>query len=514
MSPLLCLPTELLHGIYAFLVSSVDNKNSREFLLALCLSCRVLRNVAQNILYQSVNINFDDNGSIQPLWRFTEIISSQPRLANAVKVLSIQLNPKASLDLAVLDPNPASTAQQPDTTLLHDKIQRIWAYELLDVLLAQLPNVQTLHIVIHIFESNISCAQTSIQVLKHIQTLHSTAISKPLNSQTRTYLRHVEITHRKVQSQIKLKHCRESELSVFVLSWLESVCIRRRQVFSYPGGSLFPPDIASKLTNLELRECCINVRGLSDFLAHARSLKRFALVTIDPLSLHRGLLLGHSQSDSAPLIRQPTPMQILEALSPRKDTLENLEIDVYEWFQAGFEALWGHDQTDRNQRYFSFRHFKYLKVLNIEYERACLPSELPESLLALTLTHRPNKPCIMDDPLCYPRIEQSYRKLILENICPRLQYVKVGRFYPFRYTGSSYFDWRYISKKRWEAFVSCGITFDDPFHESAVQKAEAGVSERIQDIWWDVWWNEWLSASWPKDLKEDILKCLLRETSF
>lgn len=206
-------------------------------------------------------------------------------------------------------------------------------------------------------------------------------------------------------------------------------------------------------------------------------------------------------------------MQFLTALGTWADTLEYLELNLYDWFQPGFEALWGHDETDPRQRYPSFKHFRKLEILNIEYERVCPPAKLPESLLGLTLSHKPNKPCLIDDPLHYPRIQQSYQQLIQEKICPRLRCVQVGRFYPFRYVGARVFDWRRISKKKWQEFVSLDIDFSDPGYMFEEEQLGTPPGERIQETWWDPWWKVWRTESWPKELKDDLIECLFREVT-
>ncbi|CAO2658425.1 Nn.00g061480.m01.CDS01 [Neocucurbitaria sp. VM-36] len=523
MSALTSLPNELLHYICVYtqfnqIATSTEHGQPVELdnksLLQLCRSCRALRDVAQDILYRTVSPRLDKGGSLLPLWRLSETILARPSLAGKVKSLSLQLNPQASIKLSAVEAKLFSKVHPSLSTprLSHEAAQKIWAYEIVHALVSNLPSVENLHITIVGYDARACQGQVSAKVLDRLRALSHVAADGWPVFQPPASLKSLEIAHQKVQAYTTLMLIGEIELAS-LLSSLESVCLRRRQTVSTPRVTLPLQSSLTNITNLELRECCINLPSLTYHCGIACGLKRFTYVTLDPLTIHRGLLLGRPELDPGPLVRQPTPSEMLEVLYCQRNTLEYLQLDFYDWYQSGHEALWDHDAIDPKQRYPSFRHFKKLQVLDIEHDRIGPPQELPESLVALTLTHRPNQPCLFDDPLHYPRIERSYKKLILENVCPKLRYVKVGRFYPFRYVGDRLFEWRFISERKWMEFVSCAIDFNDPSYEFEVEGRCKVERDKIQDFWWDQWWQTWLSESWPKGLKEDLIRCLYAEAA-
>ncbi|OAL47057.1 hypothetical protein IQ07DRAFT_646677 [Pyrenochaeta sp. DS3sAY3a] len=527
MASLISLPNELLHTICYYtqfeglpkaasndLLCATVNKT----LLQLCRSCRVLNDVAQNILYNSILGKRDVHGSLLPLWRLTETILTRPSLAEKVKTLSIQLNPQASIDLEAREVKSATNVSLLlSSTLVERTPTTLWAYELLHILCLHLPHLATLRITLVDFDPKTSEDETSAELLSRIQDFRNPKAPHNLTVQRHSNLKFFEVTYEKIQSYNPTIHAGEYQFTVYIAPSLETVNITRRQHIRLSSMSSAPaqtptPPIAPNLTSIELREYCIDHAILAAVLKTTTHLTRFVYTTLDPLTLHRGSLLGRPQLDGSNLVRPPTPTQLLTALSCRAATLLELEVDVYDWFQPGHDALWEHDGTDPRQRYASFAHFARLQVLNIEHERLCAPRELPASLVALTLTHRPNKPCLMDDPLHFPRCEQRFRMLITQGVCPGLRYVRMGRFYPFRFKGERLYDWMSISEDKWEAFVSDAVEFSDPVQEGRWVAGGEAV-RKTQDTWWDVWWGSWLSEAWPEGLEEELIQCLFREVA-
>lgn len=486
--------------------ATVRNKT----LLNLCRTCHTLKDVAQAVLYQHISIRWDGKGSVLPLWALTRTIIERPDLASKVQKLTLPSSPQESTELRISQEPLLSDLQKSTFTECQNDIQKIWAFEAVHFMLCHLPNITELQYTFLGMDLSPSIINPPSEILGRIRDAHIQLTSQTTSHDGRHQrLTAFELSHDKIVS-LPLDHIVRELASIFSLSALKSLKFRRRQMIHLPDALLLHSMMTRGLTNLELRDCAIDLASLRYFCTTACCLKHFAFVTLDPLSIYSGTLLGRSQLDQFPQVRQPTPVETLEALRCLSTSIETLELDFYEWFHVGCEALWEHDGTDPAQRYDSFASFERLTTLTIEYDRICPPKQLPRSLVALTLTHKSNKRHIVDDPLHYPRIEKSFAKLIADSVCPLLRFVKIGRFLPFRYIDGKVLDWRFINKRVWDRFSCDSVDFtfsDDEYHW--VDEFTGRPNSAFQlDKWHDDWWNMDVTVAWPKELSLAILKCL------
>lgn len=516
MSALTELPSEILYEICSLAQikrsGQADSKilmlNST--LLNVCQTCHKLSNIAQDILYQSIAMKGKHRGSTQQLWYLARTILTRPDLGRKVKRLSLPIRPHESTEVAIGEVKMFLDPQNLFSTPYPSPVQQVWAYELCHALLSHLPNLETFHTIsigldLRIFKDHIPS-----QFFGQLRVHHFQAVPG-IDQEGRLYkhLRSLEIEQDEI-IELPIRPALKELGSIFSLSTVESLTIRKRQIMHFPGVHTLRPPMTSSLSTLQLFECSVDLASMNHFCNVIQGLRHFAFVTLDPLVIYRGTLHGQPRLDRSPHVRQPTPMQVLDALSYHSSTLESLKLDFCEWFHPGCEALWEYDGTDPMQRYASFRRFHKLTSLDIEYERMCVPTELPESLIALVLTHRPNQPCLSEQPLHYPRLEKRYTKLVHDGICPWLRFVKVGRFLPFRYVDGRALDWRKVHPSQWDAFTSDSIPFTDSSYDWNLDDNQTDVE---MDQWHDPWWRQEFTVWWPLNLRTDIVEFLRQETA-
>ncbi|KAF2845755.1 hypothetical protein T440DRAFT_558682 [Plenodomus tracheiphilus IPT5] len=497
MAVLVDLPNEIIHQIYVLAQSTEFSESGRvgynakvchSTLMALCRTSRGLKDIAEDILYQTLEVPWDGKGSLIPLWLLTRTLMSRADLAQKTKKLTVPITPQAAIKLGTPEDQVLKDITDIFPTRVQRMSQKLWAYEVVHTLLCHLPNVETLYFAVialnvHIFEGHVPP-----DILGQMRQARVHSVSQSLQA-SEAQPKAGASSHYALHSKLKAIHiCHENMIqlplqldlkelgSIFQLSTLQSLTASRRQMVFLPGIPLLRPETTMNLTVVTLLDCSIDAASVSHVCNAATRLQHFTLIIADPLTIHRGTLLGHPQLDQVPHVRQPTPQQTMNALNCRADT-----------------------------------HFTKLMKLNVEFDRICAPTELPKSLVSLTLTRMSPTPYLMEEPLYYPQLAKRYEKLIEDRICPSLSYVKLGRFVPFRYDAGRVLDWRHITANRWNDFISDRVYFTDHRYEWR-DRYDGGSTKNFElDIWRDDWWSMEFTAWWPKELKMDILAFVHQE---
>jgi hypothetical protein len=147
-------------------------------------------------------------------------------------------------------------------------------------------------------------------------------------------------------------------------------------------------DATLTITKLQLRECCFTTATLTQLLAACNCLKVFQYISMDRIIPYKKMKWpsGHPTDEMPMSLRD-----IVDAIAIRKDTLEEVYIDLRPWYGPKDYPI---DHVDiyykegGDELYLGFQEFTRLKHLDLEADRLPVPGttyRLPPNLETLVL---------------------------------------------------------------------------------------------------------------------------------
>lgn len=399
MTKLLQLPVELLAEIvnHLTLPHYTDERDYASWfygptdartLLHLCLSSKVLRDVAQPVLHMYAKLPLSTADPLRPLRRFLRTILQRPDLARCVKYLYLQ-TPDQVKDGAALDLSVLRTA-----------------FLLTPDICAGRPIPQF--------------NMLSLALLSRLHNLEYLSLTARWQH-PRNFIRSV---HR-----LRLHHYILPRLKSFRLNKVyDNGPVNLEDLFAFldcPNFEAFTT--YTKMDDWLLRDYPCASRN---YITHDEVVMQWALMDqsrvetllklCSSLSLFAFTMppLGLGNTDVG-LYAQFAPEDVVNTLqSLHGNTLETLHLDFHPYYKATPRDA-ARDITDRNSYKFypTFCGFKQLRKLQLEYYRLRQFANLPPTLESLELSR-----CFFPDLTAQPLIQLMHLK---EASCPRIETVVV-----------------------------------------------------------------------------------------
>jgi hypothetical protein len=361
MSSLLNLPSELLLNIVSTFrppQRSIESDVSKiDTLQNLCLACKLLRFIAQPLLFESIGF-VSENGSYS-FRQLAAVLEASPQLAERARTW--YLEPTCLLQESQNRPkdevwNPADVPRALDTAL-------------------RLKNVKTLHLLGSRYHWAHPMGNLGEDILESYKGLRGDQPALP---------------HLTTLCIAPKAHATDQPgCFVNIAQWrdflehprIETVCIQYGVVanpFTHWHSPYREPR-SSNLTSLHLERCYFTRLGLTKFLGTCKALKTFHFTAMDEIQLLNIPGTGPGTPEFM------TPSDFVDILRMCTDTLEHLSLDFSEWIDE--YAEFGLDEFDDELSYSNLQDFVHLIHLKVELQRLDNPVELPAALQSLTVIH-------------------------------------------------------------------------------------------------------------------------------